>query len=100
MARLDGPHWAMSETDAKHYAQAWANALRHLPVGRSQKAVDFSALVMAIGLHEGIRLQHSLELKRQREQARRQQAGQFPGSNSFTFTAPEGAFVPPEAAQH
>lgn len=43
--RRNEPHWLLSEQDAKTYGAAIGNAMRHLPMNASQKALDFSALL-------------------------------------------------------
>jgi hypothetical protein len=52
IAMKRGPHWLLSDTDAKHYGTCLANALRHIPIGMAQKSVDFTMLGIAIFIYE------------------------------------------------
>lgn len=45
-----GPHWALSDAEAKGFAQSWANVLRHYPLQTTQKAIDHLALIGTFGL--------------------------------------------------
>lgn len=73
MAR--GPHWLLSDPDAKAYGLALSNALRHLPVTMAQKYVDFTALGIAIIAYEGPRVHMDMQLRAQRGAAARPRSG-------------------------
>ena len=66
-----GPHWLLSDPDAKAYGLALANALRHLPVTMAQKWVDFTALGLAVFAYEGPRIAIDAQLRRERQAASR-----------------------------
>jgi hypothetical protein len=106
--RNQQPHWLLSDADAKTYAVAWQNAMRHIPIRVQQKYIDFTALAFAIGQFEFPRIMLSAQIARQ--QARRASPGaapvfQFrpadPGPSSAPAgqgTAPGGAAPPNGAA--
>jgi hypothetical protein len=99
VAMRRGPHWLLSDPDAKAYGTALANALRHLPVTMAQKYVDFAALGVAIVAYEGPRMGIDMQLRAQRQAgARRPPQGP---AQVFQFTprqaGPEApAEVPPD----
>jgi hypothetical protein len=45
--RRNEPHWLLNDADARVYGQALQNALRHIPIRRAQKTLDFAMLVVA-----------------------------------------------------
>lgn len=73
-----GPHWLLSDPDAKAYGTALSNALRHLPITAAQKTIDFAALGIAVMAYELPRVGIDMQLRAQRQaqaQARRQPQG-------------------------
>lgn len=58
------PHWLLDDADAKRYGQALQNALRHLPVQTSQKALDFSMLAFVALQIESPRVALSRQIAR------------------------------------
>jgi len=106
-----GPHWLLSDQDAKQYGLALSNALRHLPVTMAQKWVDFSALALAVVAYEGPRIGEDIRLRqaRARPPAARGPAqvfqfrpstppsapGGVSGLASGQATSPNGGGVPP-----
>jgi len=71
MAMARGPHWLLSDPDAKAYGLALSNALRHLPVTMAQKYIDFTALGIAVIAYEGPRVHMDMQLRAQRGAAGR-----------------------------
>jgi len=63
LAMARGPHWLLSDADAKAYGLALSNALRHLPITMAQKYVDFTALGIAIIAYEGPRLHLDIQAR-------------------------------------
>jgi hypothetical protein len=84
LAMRRGPHWLLSDPDAKAYGLALANALRHLPVTMAQKWIDFSALGLAVFAYEGPRMAMDMQIRRERQQQRRP----GPMGQVFQFTPP------------
>lgn len=60
------PHWLLTDQDAKTYGGALANAMRHVPIGVTQKALDFSALIFCIINMETPRVMASARNARER----------------------------------
>ena len=75
MAMARGPHWLLSDPDAKAYGLALSNALRHLPVTMAQKYIDFTALGIAVIAYEGPRVHMDMQLRAQRGAAGRPRQG-------------------------
>jgi hypothetical protein len=93
LAMRRGPHWLLSDPDAKAYGLALANALRHLPVTMAQKWVDFTALGLAVFAYEGPRIAMDAAIRRERQtQQRRPQ----PMGQVFQFRPPGAASEPAE----
>jgi hypothetical protein len=70
--RRDEPHWMLNDQDARVYGQALQNALRHIPIRRAQKTLDFAMLVVAACQFEIPRVYLSAQIARQKAaQARR-----------------------------
>lgn len=65
-AGLGGPHWLMNDADARTYASAVANVMRHYPLNVAEKAQDWFNLLVVITSLEGKR---HLEGKRKKAQA-------------------------------
>lgn len=55
-AHLMGPHWLMSDDDAKNYANAINNVARHYDVGAAQKTIDICNFIGLTAFYEGTRL--------------------------------------------
>lgn len=96
--RRDEPHWLLSDADARVYGQALQNALRHIPIRRAQKAVDFAMLVFAAAQFDIPRIYMSSQIAKQRLNPQR-------GSVVYPFRAqppppppPAGAPNPPSTA--
>ena len=66
IAMRRGPHWLLSDQDARQYGLALSNALRHLPVTMAQKWIDFSALALAVVAYEGPRIGEDIRLRQAR----------------------------------
>lgn len=56
----------LTDQDAKTYGAALANAMRHVPIGITQKALDFSALAFCIINMETPRVMASARIARER----------------------------------
>lgn len=80
--RRGEPHWLLSDNDAKVYGAALGNAVRHLPIGASQKALDFSALIIAAMNFETPRVYQSMHNARAR---RAQRGSEAPGAGATVF---------------
>jgi len=94
IAMRRGPHWLLSDPDAKAYGLALANALRHIPVQVAQKWIDFTALGCAVFAYEGPRIGMDMQLRAQRQRpAQRppQAMGQV-----FQFRPPAGPNPAPQ----
>lgn len=84
--RRDEPHWLLNDPDARIYGQALQNALRHIPIRRAQKSLDFAMLVIAIGQFDIPRVYLSAQIARQKAaQARR---GAAPVATVYPFNRP------------
>lgn len=83
-----GPHWMLTDADAKNYGAALANALRHLPIQVAQKYLDFGALGLAVLAYNGPRLAMDHQLRRA---AREAAARATPNVFSFTPRSASGA---------
>jgi hypothetical protein len=88
------PHWLLTEQDAKVYGTALANAMRHLPIGATQKALDFTALAICAFNMETPRVYASMR----NQQQRRAQAATPPppGATVFQFRPPPANGAAPE----
>lgn len=91
--RRDEPHWLLNEVDAKRYGQALANALRHLPVKTTQKALDFSVLVFCVVEMETPRIYRSRQLAEERARPRPRGPAQV-----FQFHSPQPPPPQPQPA--
>lgn len=89
--RRDEPHWLLNDGDARQYGQALQNALRHIPITRAQKTLDFAMLVIAAGQFEIPRVYLSAQLARQRA-AQAHRGGPAP---VFQFRPPPSPASPP-----
>jgi hypothetical protein len=99
IAMRRGPHWLLSDPDAKAYGAALANALRHLPISMAQKYVDYCALGVAVFAYEGPRIAIDMALKAQRTPTR-PPPGPMGPAQVFQFRRPApGAASEPEAVQ-
>jgi hypothetical protein len=85
--RRNEPHWMLSEADAKRYGAALSNALRHLPVHATQKALDFGVLTFMIFEMETPRVVKSLALARQQKAGFPSPAARGP-AKIFEFAPP------------
>lgn len=92
--KRDEPHWLMNEADSKRYAVALGNALRHLPIKTTQKAVDFGAFLFCVFEMETPRITASIMLAKARQRPQRPAAAVYP------LRPGGGAGSPPEAPQH
>jgi len=61
-----GPHWMLTETDAKRYGQALANAARHFPVRTTQKAIDIGVLIMTAFVIDAPRIGMTIQMSKAR----------------------------------
>lgn len=88
-----GPHWLLSDADAKAYGLALSNALRHLPITTSQKYVDFTVLGLAVITHTTPRVVMDMQLRQARQrggpQPRQGPMGRGP-AQVFQFTPNAG----------
>jgi hypothetical protein len=93
-------HWLLTDQDARTYAVAMQNALRHIPITVTQKYVDFAAAFIVAAQMEIPRIYMSAELARARAAAMR---GQRPAGTVFEFyppgTPPPAAPAPPNPQQ-
>lgn len=96
--RLDQPHWLLNDADAKTYGAAIANAMRHLPIGATQKAVDFSALFICAINVETPRVYASTRIAKARRQAREQPPTPSAVVYPFPSAAPQQSQSPPPGA--
>lgn len=90
--RRDEPHWMLNDADARVYGQALQNALRHIPIQRAQKTLDFAMLVVAACQFEIPRIYMSNQITKARRQGVRP-AAVFP----FRQPSPSPAGSPPPA---
>jgi hypothetical protein len=67
-----GPHWLLSDADAKDYGAKLANAMRHLPVTMGQKYIDWSAFAVAVFSYEGPRIGMDMQMQAQKANPRPQ----------------------------
>jgi hypothetical protein len=102
--RMQQPHWNMNDPDAKRYAQALGNAMRHLSFTVAQKYVDFTALIVVMGEMELPRILISAQLaQQQRSQTPRRgpaQVFQFnpnPGQQPPPAQTPQAPTPPPSS---
>lgn len=95
--RRNEQHWLLSEADAKTYGAAVANAARHLPIGATQKALDFAALAICTINIETPRVYASVRNSRARRAARDGQSPQGGGATVFQFRPPPPNSPPPPA---
>lgn len=87
--RRNEPHWLLNDADAKTYGAAIANAMRHLPIGATQKALDFTALMICVVNFESPRVYHSTVNARERRRQRSSPATPEPPSATvYQFTQP------------
>lgn len=93
-----GPHWLLSDADAKAYGTALANALRHLPVTMAQKYIDFSALGLAVVAYEGPRVGMDVRIKAERMQRGGAQQPPPGPAQIFRFRPPPNQPAPPRQA--
>jgi hypothetical protein len=63
IAMRRGPHWLLTDADAKAYGTALKNALQHLPITVGQKYLDFATLGIAIAHYDGVRLAEDYRLR-------------------------------------
>jgi hypothetical protein len=96
--RRNEPHWMLSDADAKRYGAALANALRHLPVHATQKAIDFGVLAFCVFEMETPRVVLSLQLAKQAKG----QAGARPRGSAkiFDFVPPPPTGSPPPSGSN
>lgn len=59
-------HWLLNDADAKIYGAAVWGAMRHFPVGVSQKAIDIGAAIMMVISMESPRVWASAEAAKAR----------------------------------
>lgn len=57
-----GNHWELSEDEATQLSKAVANVCRHYPVARTQKAADWSQLILVCAVLGGPRVVQSMNL--------------------------------------
>lgn len=72
----------MADPDAKRYATALGNALRHMPIRAAQKTVDYAALVFVAFSMETPRVVLSMQLASAKANAPR------PSAQMFQFNPP------------
>lgn len=98
--RRNEPHWLLNDADAKAYATALKNALRHIPIRAAQKTIDFSMLAFMAFNFEMPRIYVSSQLAAQRRQGRTRgpaqvfQFNQKPPPPPGTTTPPAGNASP------
>jgi hypothetical protein len=90
--RRNEPHWLLTDADATTYGRAIANAMRHVPIGVSQKALDFSALAFCVVNFESPRIYASTRARRQRRSSAEQ-----PAPTATVYPFPSAA---PQAPPH
>lgn len=103
-AHFGGPHWLMNDEDARTYAVAVNNALRHFDVEAAQKTIDITNAIGLACFFEGTRLLYSRMPAAQRAQQQPRPTGQV--VPIFHFAPPAPAFagagsyppMPPSAA--
>jgi len=83
----------LTDQDAKTYGAAIANAMRHIPIGITQKALDFSALAFCIINMETPRVMAST--RNARERRRNPNAEPRGPAQVFEFRPPPAAASPP-----
>jgi hypothetical protein len=88
-------HWQLTDQDAKAFAQAGRNVARHYSIAATQKALDWYALILAIGSIEGVRVATSYKIARARRTSR---AASTPapggGATVFHFKSPHPPAAP------
>lgn len=96
--RRNEQHWLLNDADARTYGTAIANAMRHLPIGATQKAIDFSALLICAINMETPRVYQSMRTARARRHQQQQQTEtEAPGGATvYAFTRPSSP--PPQPA--
>jgi len=100
-----GPHWMLSESDAKRYGQALANAARHFPVRTTQKAIDIGVLIMTAFVIDAPRIGMTIQQNKARAAAPPQQRRgpaqvfQFTPNPAQTGGAPSSQPSSSQAAQ-
>lgn len=90
LAHLGGPHWLLSDDDAKTYARAVQNVSRHYNVETAQKTIDWCNLIGMVSFVEGTRLM---------AQRQARAAAKAPPPSPFSTTMPVFQFAPPTAPQ-
>jgi hypothetical protein len=92
------PHWQLHDQDARAYGQAVANAARHLSLGVTQKALDFTALAFTIINMETPRIGASMQLRHARRSGSTPQQPPRGPAQVFEFTPRPAAPSPANPA--
>ncbi len=90
------PHWMLTDADAKAYGAALHNAMRHFPIGATQKALDLGALMMMAFTMESPRVHKSWSMARDRKQRPTGQEAQGGGATVYRLH-PNNPQQPPPA---
>ena len=91
LAHWGGPHWLLSDDDAKQYALAVNNVARHYDIAVAQKTIDIANLVGMVAFIEGTRVLYS----RRPPQPRQGPMGSPVTGQVFQFTPPGASPIPP-----
>ncbi|PWT78037.1 MAG: hypothetical protein C5B60_01780 [Chloroflexi bacterium] len=90
--RRNEPHWLLSDDDAKVYGDHLQKALRHMPLGATQKSLDFAMLFICAVNFEAPRIYQS----RRNSRANRARQANPAGATVFQFRPhPQAASAPP-----